>query len=307
VELTKKAVADAGLKFSDINEVVMVGGQTRMPAIVDAVKALFGKDPHRDINPDEVVAVGAAIQGGIMAGDVRDVLLLDVTPLTLSIETLGGVATPMIEKNTTVPTSKSNIFSTAADSQPSVEIHVTQGERQFSKDNKSLGRFILDGIPPAPRGVPQVEVSFDIDANGILSVKARDKGTGKEQSIRIEGSSGLSKEEKERMVQEAAQHADEDQKHKEEVDSRNAAETLVYTTEKITTAKQVKEDDAKALQVQADKVKEALKGTDIGAIKSEADILAQSAQKIGAAMYEAQKAAPETEQKAEEVKEEKKE
>jgi len=293
VELTKKAVADAGLQFSDINEVVMVGGQTRMPAIVEAVKAVFGREPHRDINPDEVVAIGAALQGGIMQGDVHDVLLLDVTPLTLSIETLGGVATPMIEKNTTVPTSKTQTFSTAADNQPSVEIHITQGERQFSKDNKSLGRFMLDGIPPAPRGVPQVEVSFDIDANGILSVKAKDKATGKEQSIRIEGSSGLSKEEKERMVQEAAAHAEEDKRHKEEVDKRNAAETLVYTTEKMLhdNKDKVKEDDAKALQAQADKVKEALKGTDLGLITSEADTLAQAAQKVGAAMYATQQEA----------------
>lgn len=289
IELTKKAVSDAGLQFGDINEVVMVGGQTRMPAIVEAVKTLFGKDPHRDINPDEVVAIGAAIQGGIMQGDVRDVLLLDVTPLTLSIETLGGVATAMIEKNTTVPTSKSNVFSTAADSQPSVEIHITQGERQFSKDNKSLGRFILDGIPPAPRGVPQVEVSFDIDANGILSVKAKDKGTGKEQSIRIEGSSGLSKEEKERMVREAEAHAEEDKKHKEEVDARNAAETMVYTTEKMITDNKgkIKEEDANALQTQADVVKEALKGQDMSKIKAEAETLAQAAQKIGAGLYQA--------------------
>ncbi len=305
IALTTKAVADAGLKFADIDEIVMVGGQTRMPAIVDAVKALFGKDPHRDINPDEVVAIGAAIQGGIMGGDVRDVLLLDVTPLTLSIETLGGVATPMIEKNTTVPTSKSNVFSTAADSQPSVEIHITQGERQFSKDNKSLGRFILDGIPPAPRGVPQVEVTFDIDANGILSVKAKDKATGKEQSIRIEGSSGLSKEEKERMVREAQEHAAEDSKHKEEVDSRNAAETLVYTTEKMLhdNKDKVKEEEKKDLETKITAVKEALKGQDLAKVKSEADILAQAAQKVGAAMYAAQQQTPPTgEQKAEEVK-----
>lgn len=203
IELTKKAVADAGLKMSDIHEVLMVGGQTRMPAIVDAVKALFGKEPHRDINPDEVVALGAAIQGAVMSGDVRDVLLLDVTPLTLGIETLGSVMTPMIEKNTTVPTSKSQTFSTAADNQPSVQIRVAQGERPMFNDNKYLGEFNLDGIPPAPRGVPQIEVTFDIDANGILHVKAKDKGTGKEHSIRIEGSGGLSKEEKEPMMQES--------------------------------------------------------------------------------------------------------
>ncbi|HXK36452.1 MAG TPA: molecular chaperone DnaK [Candidatus Paceibacterota bacterium] len=305
IELTRQAVKDADMALSDVDEVILVGGQTRMPAIVEAVKQLFGKDPHRDINPDEVVAIGAAIQGGIMAGDVRDVLLLDVTPLTLGIETLGGVATPMIEKNTTVPTSKSQTFSTAADNQPSVEIHVTQGERQFSKDNKSLGKFILDGIPPAPRGIPQIEVTFDIDANGILHVKAKDKGTGKEQSIRIEGSSGISKEEKERMVQEAARFATEDAKHKEEVDAKVAAETLVYSTEKLLhdNKEKIKAEDAEALQKQADIVKEALKGSDIGKIKAEADTLAQAAQKIGAAMYQAQQQ-PEGTQEAKEKKEE---
>ncbi|HXV27184.1 MAG TPA: molecular chaperone DnaK [Candidatus Paceibacterota bacterium] len=315
VALTRDAVKEAGLSLSDINEIVMVGGQTRMPAVVNAVKELFGKEPHRDINPDEVVAIGAAIQGGIMQGDVRDVLLLDVTPLSLGIETLGGVATPMIEKNTTVPTSKSQTFSTAADNQPSVEIHVTQGERQFSKDNKSLGRFILDGIPPAPRGIPQIEVSFDIDANGILSVKAKDKGTGKEQSIRIEGSSGISKEEKERMVREAAEHASEDTRRKEEVDSRNAAETLVYTTEKMVADNKdkLKEEDAKELEEKAAAVKESLKGTDLAGIKAKADELAKVAQRVGAAMYgsagspqgqpEGGQPGGSEEQKAEEVKE----
>lgn len=288
INLTKQAVKEAGFQIGDIAEIIMVGGQTRMPAIVEAVKSLFGKDPHRDINPDEVVAMGAAIQGGIMAGDVKDVLLLDVTPLTLGIETLGGVATPMIEKNTTVPASKSQTFSTAADNQPSVEIHVSQGERQFTKDNKSLGRFILTGIPPAPRGVPQVEVSFDIDANGILSVKAVDKGTGKEQSIRIEGSSGISDEEKERMVNEAKEHEADDTKKKEQLDARNNAEQLVYTTEKLIadSGDKIKEDDKKALTDQANVVKEALKGEDISKITSEAETLAQAAQKIGAAMYE---------------------
>jgi molecular chaperone DnaK len=292
IELTKKAVADAGLKTSDINEVLMVGGQTRMPAIVDAVKALFGKDPHRDINPDEVVAVGAAIQGAVMTGDVHDVLLLDVTPLTLSIETLGGVATPMIEKNTTVPTSKTQTFSTAADSQPSVTIRVAQGERPMFGDNKFLGEFNLDGIPPAPRGIPQIEVSFDIDANGILHVKAKDKATNKEQSIRIAGSGGLSKEEKERMVREAQEHAADDAKKKEEVDAKNAAETLVWTTEKMLhdNKDKVKEEDTKDLETKIASVKEALKGTDLAKIKSEADILATAAQKVGASLYEAQKA-----------------
>ncbi|HUO75587.1 MAG TPA: molecular chaperone DnaK, partial [Candidatus Paceibacterota bacterium] len=292
IQLTQQAVKDAGMQMSDIDEVVMVGGQTRMPAIIEAVKKLFGKDPHRDINPDEVVAIGAAIQGGIMAGDVRDVLLLDVTPLTLSIETLGGVATPMIEKNTTVPTAKSNVFSTAADNQPSVEIHITQGERQFSRDNKSLGRFILDGIPPAPRGVPQIEVSFDIDANGILHVKAKDKGTGKEQSIRIEGSSGLSKDEKERMVREAAEHSAEDTKKKEEIDTKNAAETLVYTTEKMLhdNKGKVPEADAKDLEGKVMELKNALKDGSLDDIKAKADVLGTAAQKIGAAMYQSQQA-----------------
>ncbi|KKR49496.1 MAG: Chaperone protein DnaK [Candidatus Curtissbacteria bacterium GW2011_GWA1_40_16] len=305
IELTKKAVSDAGLKFSDINEIVMVGGQTRMPAIVDAVKQLFGKDPHRDINPDEVVAIGAAIQGGIMQGDVHDVLLLDVTPLSLGIETLGGVATPMIEKNTTVPTSKSQTFSTAADSQPSVEIHVVQGERQFAKDNKSLGRFILDGIPPAPRGVPQIEVSFDIDANGILSVKAKDKATSKEQSIRIEGSSGLSKEEKERMVREAQEHAEEDTKKKEEVDARNTAETLVYTTEKMIADNKdkIKEDEKTDLESKIGAIKDALKGQDLAQVKIKAEELAERAQKIGAAMYQASSAGEQTQGQTEQAQE----
>jgi molecular chaperone DnaK len=299
IELTRQAVKDAGLQVSDIHEVVMVGGQTRMPAIVEAVKALFGKEPHRDINPDEVVAMGAAIQGAIMQGDVRDVLLLDVTPLTLGIETLGGVSTPMIEKNTTVPTSKTQVFSTAADNQPSVEIHVLQGERPLAKDNKALGRFILDGIPPAPRGVPQVEVSFDIDANGILHVKAKDKGTGKEQSIRIEGSSGLSKEEKERMVREAQEHAAEDAKVKEGIDRKNAAETLVYTTEKMLhdNKDKVNEEDKKDLETKVAALKELLKGDDLDAIAKAGDELSTAAQKVGAALY---KESPQPEAKAEE-------
>ncbi|MEK7154072.1 MAG: molecular chaperone DnaK, partial [Patescibacteria group bacterium] len=232
IELTKKTVEETGLKISDIDEVILVGGQTRMPAIIEAVKNLFGKEPHKDINPDEVVAVGAAIQGGIMQGEIRDVLLLDVTPLSLGIETLGGVMTRMIDKNTTVPVAKTQIFSTAADNQPSVEIHVLQGERAMSADNKTLGRFILDGIPPAPRGVPQVEVTFDIDVNGILNVKAKDKATGKEQSIRIEGSSGLTDEEKKKMTAEAEKFAAEDAKKKELAEARNTAESLIYMSEK---------------------------------------------------------------------------
>jgi molecular chaperone DnaK len=306
IELTKKAVADAGLKTSDINEIVMVGGQTRMPAIVAAVKDLFGKDPHRDINPDEVVAIGAAIQGGIMQGDVRDVLLLDVTPLTLSIETLGNVATSMIEKNTTVPTSKTQTFSTAADNQPAVQIRVCQGERPMFGDNKYLGEFNLDGIPPAPRGVPQIEVTFDIDANGILHVKAKDRGTGKEQSIRIEGSSGLTKEEKERMIKEAEAHASDDAKKKGEAETKNAAETIVWTTEKMIqdNKDKVKDEDKKDLEQKMTDVKAALTGGDGDKIKSAADILAQAAQKVGASLYQQnQEAKPQEAQPAEEKKE----
>lgn len=285
----------------------MVGGQTRMPAIVEAVKALFGKEPHRDINPDEVVALGAAIQGAVMSGDVKDVLLLDVTPLSLGIETLGSVMTPMIEKNTTVPTSKSQTFSTAADNQPSVQIRVAQGERPMFNDNKYLGEFNLDGIPPAPRGVPQIEVTFDIDANGILHVKAKDKGTGKEHSIRIEGSGGLSKEEKERMVREAQEHAAEDAKKKEEVDAKNAAETLVWTTEKMIhdNKDKIKEEDKKDLEAKMADLKTAIQGGDMEKIKSAGDVLGQAAQKVGASLYEqkdAAKPAEGAEQKAEEVK-----
>ncbi|MCC6934326.1 MAG: molecular chaperone DnaK [Candidatus Yanofskybacteria bacterium] len=306
IELTRQAVKDAGFRLSDIDEVVMVGGQTRMPAIVEAVKQLFGKDPHRDINPDEVVAIGAAIQGGIMQGDVRDVLLLDVTPLTLGIETLGSVMTPMIEKNTTIPASKSQTFSTAADNQPSVQIRVAQGERPMFGDNKFLGEFNLDGIPPAPRGVPQIEVTFDIDANGILHVKARDKGTGKEHSIRIEGSGGLSKEEKERMVREAQEHAAEDAKKKEAVEAKNAAETLVWTTEKMIADNKDKiaENDKKELEEKIAALKTALQGGDLSAIKAAGDTLGQAAQKVGGSLYQqsaANEKAPEA-QAAEEVK-----
>lgn len=293
IELTKKAVSDAGLQFSDINEVVMVGGQTRMPAIIEAVKALFGKEPHRDINPDEVVALGAALQGAIMQGDVHDVLLLDVTPLSLSIETMGNVATPMIEKNTTVPTSKTQTFSTAADNQPSVTIRIAQGERPMFPDNKLLGEFNLDGIPPAPRGIPQIEVSFDIDANGILHVKAKDKGTSKEHSIRIEGSSGLTKEEKERMIREAADHAAEDAKKKESAEVRNSAETLVWTTEKMIADNKgkLKDEDVKDLEAKIAEVKTAVQSGDQDKMKSTSEALGKAAQTVGAAMYKAQEAA----------------
>ena len=244
MEITKRAVEASPFKVGEIHEVIMVGGQTRMPALQNAVKQFFGKDPHMGVNPDEVVAVGAAIQGGILAGDVKDVLLLDVIPLSLSIETMGGVATKLIEKNTTIPTQRSQIFSTAADNQTSVEIHITQGERQFSADNKSLGRFILDGIPPSPRGMPQIEVSFDVDANGILNVTAKDKATGKSNSIKITASSGLSKEEVEKMKSDAAAHEAEDKVKKDVVEAKNIAEQLVYTTEKaLKDAGRSKEND----------------------------------------------------------------
>lgn len=287
IELTKKTIDDAGLKTSDINEVVLVGGQTRMPAIIEAVKKLFGKEPHKDINPDEVVAIGAAIQGGIMQGDIRDVLLLDVTPLSLGIETMGNVMTKMIEKNTTVPVAKTQTFSTAADNQPSVEIHILQGERAMSADNKTLGRFILDGIPPAPRGVPQVEVAFDIDANGILNVKAKDKATGKEQSIRIEGSSGLTEDEKKRMMADAEKFADEDAKKKALIEAKNMAESLIYMSEKSLrdAGDKVPADDKKKVEEAIEAVKKVKDSENIDEIKRTTDTLSQAIQKIGQAMY----------------------
>lgn len=293
IELTRKTVDEAGLKLSDINEVILVGGQTRMPAIIEAVKKLFGKEPHKDINPDEVVAVGAAIQGGIMQGEIRDVLLLDVTPLSLGIETLGGVMTKMIEKNTTVPTAKTQVFSTAADNQPSVEIHVLQGERPMSGDNKTLGRFILDGIPPAPRGVPQVEVTFDIDANGILNVKAKDKATSKEQSIRIEGSSGLTDEEKKKMTADAEKFASEDAKKKELAEARNLAESLVYSSEKALkdlsaqagANDKVSADDKKTIEEKIEALKKVKDSDNAVEIKKATEELSVAIQKIGQAMY----------------------
>lgn len=307
IELTKKTVEEAGLKISDINEVVLVGGQTRMPAIVEAVKKLFGKEPHKDINPDEVVAVGAAIQGGIMQGEIRDVLLLDVTPLSLGIETLGGVMTKMIDKNTTVPTAKTQTFSTAADNQPSVEIHVLQGERAMSVDNKTLGKFILDGIPPAPRGVPQVEVTFDIDANGILNVKAKDKATGKEQSIRIEGSSGLTDEEKKKMTAEAEKFAAEDAKKKELVDARNMAETLVYSTEKALkeAGDKISAEERKNIEDKIAALKDTQKSEDVSTIKKATEELSVAAQKIGEILYKQQQAQKPDEKKEETKAEEK--
>lgn len=297
IQLTQKTLDESGFKISDINEIIMVGGQTRMPLIVQEVKKLFGKDPHKDINPDEVVALGAAVQGGIMQGEIRDVLLLDVTPLSLGIETLGQVFTKMIEKNTTVPVSKSQIFSTAADNQPSVEIHVLQGERAMAHDNKTLGKFILDGIPPAPRGIPQVEVSFDIDANGILNVKAKDKATGKEQSVKIEGSSGLTDEEKKRMMADAEKHATEDAKKKELVEARNLGETLVYTSEKMVKendalptgqAGKIKDEDKKELNDKAEAVKNSLKSESVEEIKKATEELSKVAQRIGGELYKNQ-------------------
>ena len=296
LEPTKKALADAGLKPSDINEVVMVGGMTRMPLVLSTVEKFFGKKPHLGVNPDEVVAIGAAVQAGVLQGEVRDVLLLDVTPLSLGLETLGGVSTPLIERNTTIPTSKSQVFSTAADNQTSVEIHVLQGERPMATDNKSLGRFILSGIPPAPRGVPQVEVTFDIDANGILNVKAKDKASGKEQSITITASSGLSKDEVERMKQDAAKHADEDKKKRELIDVRNGADSLVFTAEKAVKdgGDKVPADVKKEVEEKIEAVKKVKDGEDKDAIKKATDDLGQTIQKIGQAMYKDQKADPST-------------
>lgn len=298
---------DAGKKTSKIDEVILVGGMTRMPKIQAKVKEFFGKETHKGINPDEVVAIGAAVQAGILMGDVKDVLLLDVTPLTLGIETLGSVATPLIERNTTIPTSKSQIFSTAADNQTQVEIHVLQGERARATDNKSLGRFILDGIPPAPRGVPQIEVAFDIDADGILKVSAKDKATGKEQSIQIKGTTGLSEKEVERMKKEAEEHAEEDKKEKERVEARNQADAVVYTAEKtLREAKdKVKEEDKREIEEKIKGVKEVLdKGTE-DEIKRKTEVLSEVLAKVGQAMYEAQKKEGGT-KKQEEKKETKK-
>lgn len=287
IEITKKVVKEAKFELKDIDEVVLVGGQTKMPLIQQKVKELFGKEPHKGINPDEVVAIGAAVQAGILQGDVKDVLLLDVTPLTFGIETLGGVATPLIPKNTTVPVKKSQIFSTAADNQPSVEIHVVQGERPMAADNKTLGRFILDGIPPSPRGVPQVEVSFDIDANGILEVTAQDKATGKKQSIRIEASSGLSKEDIERMRQDAEKFAADDAKKRELIEARNQADAVVYTTEKTLRdfKDKIKDEQKKELEDKKKALEEAIKGEDLEAIKSKSQDLSQSLSQIGSQLY----------------------
>jgi molecular chaperone DnaK len=283
----ENALKDAKLAKSDLNEVVMVGGMTRMPKVIEIVKNFFGKEPHQGVNPDEVVAVGAAIQGGVLGGDVKDVLLLDVTPLTLGIETLGGVSTPIIKRNTTIPTSAQQVFSTAADNQTSVEINVLQGEREMAGDNKSLGRFILDGIPPSPRGVPQVEVKFDIDANGILNVTAKDKASGKEQKIAIQGGTGLAKDEVEKMVKEAQAHGEEDRKKKELVDAKNMADSMIYTAEKSLrdAGDKVSSELKTSIEAKIKAVKDALPNGTLEELKSKTQELSLEIQKIGQSMY----------------------
>src|SRR5579883_3081413 len=287
VEPVRQALRDANKTASQIDEVVLVGGQTRMPAVIEKVRQIFGKEPHKGVNPDEVVAVGAAVQAGVLQGEVKDVLLLDVTPLTLGIETLGGVSTPLIPRNTTIPTSKSQVFSTASDNQMSVEIHVLQGERPMANENKSIGRFILDGILPAPRGVPQIEVTFDIDANGILNVSARDKATGREQRITITASSGLTKEEIERMVREAELHSDEDKRRREEIELRNSADSLAYTAEKTLSeyGDKIPSDVKSEVEGKVAAVRSALQSGDVNQIRSASNELSAALQRIGQSVY----------------------
>jgi molecular chaperone DnaK len=290
----KQALSDAGLNAGDINEVVLVGGMTRMPAIQDRVRAFFGKDPHKGVNPDEVVAIGAAIQAGVLGGEVKDILLLDVTPLTLSIETLGGVATPQIERNTTIPTRRSQVFSTASDNQTQVEIHVLQGERPMANDNKSLGKFILDGIPPAPRGIPQIEVTFDVDVNGIMKVSAKDKASGRSQHITITASSGLSEAEVEKMRKDAESHAEEDRARKELIEARNGADNMVYAAEKALRdfGEKAPADVRSEIEAKIADARSALQGDDVEKIKAATEALGQSIQKIGTAAYEQGQSAP---------------
>ncbi|PCH92289.1 molecular chaperone DnaK [Candidatus Kaiserbacteria bacterium] len=310
LEITKSAIKASQFEISDIDEIILVGGQTRMPLIVEKVKELFGKEPNKSINPDEVVALGAALQAGIMQGDVKDVLLLDVIPLSLGIETMGGIATKLIERNTTIPTSKSQTFSTAVENQPSVEIVVTQGQREMAADNKTIGRFILDGIAPAPRGVPQVEVSFDIDANGILQVKALDKGTNKEQSIRIEGSSGLSEEEVDKMTKDAEEHAEEDKKKRELIDVKNMSEQVVYAAEKAIKEHGEKVDAAvvKEIEEKIEELKKAREGEDVATITTATEALNTAMSAIGEAMSKAsEEKSAEDATEGKEGKEEKKE
>jgi len=303
-EPVEKAIKDAGLKASDIDEIVLVGGMTRMPAVVEKVKSIFGKDPLKGVNPDEVVAVGAAIQGGVLAGDVKDVLLLDVTPLSLGIETMGGVTTKLIERNSTIPTSKSETFSTAADNQPQVEIHVLQGEREMATDNKSLGRFILDGIAPAPRGVPQVEVTFNLDANGILNVTAKDKGTGKESSVTIQDSGNMSKDDIEKAQKEAESHADEDKKKREAVDARNTLENAIYQAQKMPDEykDKISDEDKKVITDAVEEAKKHEKSEDKEELEAASKALNDAIMPIGAKMYEA--AAKEESEKPDDKKDE---
>jgi molecular chaperone DnaK len=286
----KTALKDSGFSAAEINEIVLVGGMTRMPKVIETVKNFFGKEPNKSVNPDEVVAMGAAIQAGVLQGDVKDVLLLDVTPLSLGIETLGGVSTKLIEKNTTIPTKKSQVFSTAEDNQPAVSIRVLQGEREMAADNKLLGNFELVGIPPAPRGTPQIEVTFDIDANGIVNVSAKDKGTGKEQKIQIQASGGLSEEEIQKMVKEAEANKEADKKKREAVDARNQADSLIFSTEKSLKehGDKVSEEEKKAIETSISDLRNALKGTDVEEVKKKTQSLIQVSMKLGEAVYKSQ-------------------